>query len=59
MGKLLSTKDGFHFLSNNKNNVETQIPKKLYKPLSDFAWRPASEEALKKERVPSLQSLEV
>lgn len=59
MGKVLSTKDGFLSFSNSKNIVsESKIHKKLYKPLSEFAWRPASDEEIKKERVPSLQLLE-
>ena len=30
----------------------------LYKPISEFAWRPASDEEIKKETVPSLRLLD-
>lgn len=30
----------------------------LYKPISEFAWRPASDEEIEKETVPSLRLLD-
>lgn len=57
MGKLLENKEGFS--SNNKIVVENKASRKYYKAESKFAWKPASKEEIRKERVPSLQMVDI